>query len=176
MVLSGRGRVRHAGGCPVVSSGIVSTAGVERRARPPVTTAPNDHLAAGPHCRLVDSTHWRIGGARGCPTISARKVSPAGVRKVSVLVVDKNSAPNDHFAAGPDRCRPTSRRRCVSRTSLCPVIGHWIVSPAGIQLPIAVIMSAPDDHLDASPHCRVKISTHRRIDSGGVPPSIRTVI
>ena len=42
----------------------------------------------------------RVGGARGRPTVGAGIVSPAGVQTVLPVI----SAPDNHFAAGPD-CR-----------------------------------------------------------------------
>ena len=46
----------------------------------PVSSAPDDHFAAGPHCRVTISAIGRVGGAGGCPTIGAGIVSPAGVQ------------------------------------------------------------------------------------------------
>src|SRR6188472_2765840 len=47
----------------------------------------------------------------------------------------------------------------------------WLfaVSPASVKID-AVIISAPDDHFIAGPHCRVKVSVDRRVgDTGGCP-------
>ena len=46
-----------------------------------VASAPDDHFAAGPHCRVTVSASGRVGGAGGCPTVRAGIVPPAGVRK-----------------------------------------------------------------------------------------------
>ena len=56
------------------------------------------------HCRstlpCVGLEHRRVGGARGCPTVGLRIISAAGVE---IADVDR-SAPDDHFAAGPNCC------------------------------------------------------------------------
>ena len=46
-----------------------------------ITPAPDDHLTAGPNCRVPASRTGRIGGAGGRPGISAGIVSPASVKK-----------------------------------------------------------------------------------------------
>ena len=78
-MVSGSGRVGGAGGRPTVRAGIVSPAGVQI-VPTPVISAPDDHFAAGPHCRVIRSGSGRVGGAGGCPTIRAGIVSPAGVQ------------------------------------------------------------------------------------------------
>ena len=95
MKFSGSGRACGAGGCPTIGAGIISAAGVEKGAAG--ESAPDDHFAAGPHCRVRGSAIWRVGGAGGCPTVGAGTVSPAGVEKAAVT----EPAPDDHFAAGP---------------------------------------------------------------------------
>ena len=44
-------------------------------------STPDDHFTAGPDCRVNVSASGRVGGAGGCPTISAGIVSPAGVQR-----------------------------------------------------------------------------------------------
>ena len=56
----------------------------------------------------------------------------------------------------------------VGCASGCPTIGAGIVSPAAIQV-VAVVISAPNDHLTASPHRCVKCSA-----SGGVGEASRS--
>ena len=58
------------------------------------------------------------------------------------------SAPDDHFAAGPDCTVLRSCRRCVGRAGGCPTIRIGIVSPAG------GISCVVDDHFAAGPRCR----------------------
>ena len=65
-----------------------------------VGSAPDDHFAAGPDCRVTDSADGRVGGAGGCPTVGAGIIS---ARRCS-NTCRRRSAPDDHFAAGPD-CR-----------------------------------------------------------------------
>src|SRR5207247_3167201 len=77
---------------------IVSPAGVKKAA---IKSTPDDHFAAGPHCRVTVSASGRAGGAGRCPTVGAGIVSPAGVQKAAI-----KSTPDDHFAAGP-HCRLT---------------------------------------------------------------------
>ena len=38
-------------------------------------SAPDDHFAAGPYCRVQRSAVGRVGGAGGCPTVGAGIVS-----------------------------------------------------------------------------------------------------
>ena len=73
------GRVGGAGGCPSVRAGIISPAGVYKGAA--VKSAPHDHFATGPHCRVKLSACGRVGGADGCPGVRAGIISPAGVYK-----------------------------------------------------------------------------------------------
>ena len=70
------------------------------------------------------------------------------------------SAPDDHFAAGPD-CRMKSRAAGAFGAGGCPTIGAGIVSPAGVKS-MAVDLSAPDDHFTAGPYCRVKLALRAR--------------
>src|SRR5207247_682618 len=55
-----------------------------------------------------------------------------------------------------------------------PTIRAGIVSPACVQ--IAAIISRPDNHFIAAPHCCVKVSTRGRIGRGGSYPTIRAGI
>ena len=94
----------------------------------PRRSAPDDHFAAGPDCRVTISASGRVGGAGGCPTIRAGIVSPAGVQTAAAV----KSAPDDHFAAGP-HCRVTdSGSGRVGGAGGCPTIRAGIVSPAGV--------------------------------------------
>src|SRR5258708_21010371 len=69
LLLSGGGRRGGAAGCPPVGAGFVSPAGVEIAAA--IIAAPDDHFAAGPHCRVIVSASGRAGGAGRCPTVGA---------------------------------------------------------------------------------------------------------
>src|SRR5204862_206300 len=104
------------------------------------SSAPDDHLTASPNCRVNVSGTGRVGGAGGCPAISAGIVSPASVQSAAV-----SSAPDDHLTASPN-CRVlVSRTGRISGGGGCPAVGARIVSPASVQL--AAVISAPDDHL-----------------------------
>ena len=46
-----------------------------------VRTAPDDHFAARPNCRVVESGSGRIIGANGTPGIGSWIVSPAGAQR-----------------------------------------------------------------------------------------------
>ena len=120
--------IRKEGACVVfvaiqrIRAGIVSTASAGRVEAIPA--APDDHLTAGPDCRMVVSGSGRVGGAGGRPTVGAGIVSASGVQTGAVVI----SAPDDHFAASPQRRviepgsgrvggaggRPTVRARIVS--------------------------------------------------------------
>src|SRR5262249_49793961 len=113
-------------------------------------SAPDDHLAPGPCCRVEFSASGRAGAAGTCPTVGAGFISPAGVQKAAVAL----SAPEDHFTSGPD-CRVSlSGRRRVVDAGACPTIGAGIVSTTGVQIDAGI--SAPDDHFAARPDCRGK--------------------
>ena len=130
-----------------------------------IPSAPDDHFAAGPHCRVKVSASGRVGGAGGCPTVGAGIVSPAGVQKAA----DDHSAPDDHFAAGPN-CRVIR----LGPAGALVVLVAVQLSVLGLYLPpvfkTAAAISAPDDHFAAGPYCCV---TYRRIGrvggAGGCP-------
>ena len=50
-------------------------------------SAPDDHFAVGPDCRVTVSASGRVGGAGGCPAIGAGIVSPAGVQDSCALSI-----------------------------------------------------------------------------------------
>ena len=74
-----RGCVGDAGLRPGIGAGIVSPAAVHKIAKIAVRSAPDDHLVAGPHCRVMLSGSGRVGGVRDCPCICAGIVSSARV-------------------------------------------------------------------------------------------------
>ena len=148
----GWGRRRCWRGCRTRCSGAVSPAGVQRAV---AISAPDDHFAAGPDCRVIVSASGRVGGAGGCPTVRAGIVSPAGVKCGRIV-----STPDDHFAAGPDCRVHGSRSGRVGGAGGCPTIRAGIVSAAGVNK-VPVSSSAPDDHFAAGPDCRVTVSGSR---------------
>jgi len=79
------GRIGGAGGYPAISAGITSPASVKNAAG--VKSAPDDHLTAGPNCRVAVSASGRIGGAGRGPTVGAGIVSPASVQKGKAAII-----------------------------------------------------------------------------------------
>src|SRR4029079_16176587 len=175
VVYSRTWRIGGAGGCPTVRGRVVSPASI----KVVITTiveirpAPDDHLSAGPNCRVACS---RIGGIRGagvCPGIGAGIVSPASVSEVKATKIAIRPAPDDHLSAGPNCRVGCSRIGRIDEVGGGPAISAGIVSSAGIR-PVGsdiIKISAPDDHLSAGPNCRVPLSPMGRIDgAGGCPP------
>ena len=136
--------------------GIVSPASVQRRCRYHIRPRRSFHCRSRLPCDSLGAV-GRIGGAGSCPTIRAGIVSPASVQNVC----------SHHI-------RPRRSFHCRSRPP-CDCIGqraHWSVlvavqlSVPGLYLPPvfkwhAVIISTPDDHFAAGPHCRVIVSGSR---------------
>src|SRR4029077_6922200 len=84
--------------------------------------------------------------------------------------ININSAPDDHFSAGPD-CRMVYPG-LISVVGWCPTVGVGIISPAGVSVESAHL-SAPDDHFIARrPHCGMKGSTSRRASCAGGCPTV----
>ena len=170
MTCSGRRRVSRAGGCPTIRAGIVSATAVQNNGTIEAIATPNDHFTASPHCRVLLPCGGRIGQVRGCPTICAGIVSPAGARIFSTF-----STPDDHFSATPDCRVMESGSGCVGHAGGCPRIRAGIVSPAGVKRS-GVIPSSPNDHFTAGPDCRVIASGFGRVGRAGRCPSIRAGI
>ena len=121
-------------------------------------SAPDDHFAAGPDCRVTDPGSW----ARwSCWWLSNYPVPglylPPVFRRLRVFIV---SAPDNHFTASP-YCRVNrSGRGRVGRAGGCPSISDrdCISPPVFDEFARATVVSAPDDHLAAGPDCRVRLS------------------
>src|SRR6058998_3183698 len=96
------------------------------------------------------AAHQGTEGSRD-PTICGGIVSPACVQS-SVDTVE--SAPHDHFAAGPECSVSASRGGHVAHACRSPGVRRGSVLSAGIQI-AAAVKSAPDNHFTASPDCRV---------------------
>src|SRR4029077_18293150 len=87
-------------------------------------SAPNDHLTASPHCRVIESPSGRVDAAGACPSVRAWIVSAADVQKRPALI----TAPDNHFDAGP-HCRVlVAASGRVGRAGSCPIVRGWIVS------------------------------------------------
>ena len=95
-------------------------------------SAPDDHFAAGPHCRVTTV------GAEGAlvmlvavQTIGAGIVSPASIKDHAAVII---SRPRRSF-----HCRsklPCDARRARGRiggAGSCPTVRSRIISPAGIK-------------------------------------------
>src|SRR6266446_2249868 len=81
-------------------------------------SAPDDHFAASPDCRVIVSARGCVGGAGGCPTVGAGIISPAVVKKTAAI----KSTPDDHFTTGPHCCVMDSDRGRVGGAGRCPGI------------------------------------------------------
>src|SRR6266700_764140 len=90
--------------------------------------APDDHLTAGPHCRVNFSCRGRVGSAGGRPTVGGGIVSAARVE-----IVGTKSTPDNHFSAGPDCSVVSSASGRVGGAGSCPTVDAGVVSPAGVQ-------------------------------------------
>ncbi len=161
MRVSCGGRVGRAGSCPAVRVGIISAAGV--KLSDVSSSAPDDHLAAVPHCHVKFSAIGRAGRAGGYPAIGNGVISAAGVRKAAV-----KSAPDDHFG-----CRSTLPCETLEPAGALVVLMAVQLSVLGLYLPpvfrkleleqSGLHTSAPDDHFTAGPDCRVVVRHRARL-------------
>ncbi len=116
-------RIRYAGGCPTIATGIISPAGVyEIRCRS-LRPRRSFHYQSILLCDQLGLR--RIGEAGGGPSIRIGVVSPAGIQVAGGIL----TAPDDHFTAGPD-CRVKS----PLRGALVMAVGVQ-VSVAGLYFP-----------------------------------------
>src|SRR5439155_17255206 len=106
---------------------------------------------SSPDGGMIESTNRRVDSAGRCPPISARVILAASVHCVGAI----ESGPDDHFITGPYRGGRVSRRRSVNRAGGYLNIDGRIVSSAGVHVVESLIISAPDNHLSASPYRRV---------------------
>ena len=146
----------------------VSPAGVQLGG---VISAPDDHFAAGPNCRVTNSARGRVGRGGRDPTVCVWIVSPACFGVLERLF---DATPNYVFSPGPNRRVNLSRRRRVGDAGGCPTVAGRIESPSGIGGEPSHSQATPDDHLIASPYCRVTSPAKRRIDGAGRYPTIST--
>jgi hypothetical protein len=84
---------------------------------------PDDHLTAGPHCRVTVAVKGHVCGAGSSPTIGVGIVSPAGVQ-----IPGARSTPDDHFAVCPDSCVNVSGWGRVGGGGRCPTVRTGTVS------------------------------------------------
>ena len=64
-----------------------------------------------------------------------------------------------------------SASRCISGARGCPTIRAGTISPARVKI-AAVIISTPNDHFTATPHCGILVSRSRRVGGAGSCPTI----
>jgi hypothetical protein len=84
------------------------------------------------------------------------------------------SAPNDHLAAGPDCSVIPSCQRRVRSAGGHPAVRVGAVSAACVEIhDRAAEHAAPNDHLAASPHRRVRVSRRRCIVEARGDPTVR---
>src|SRR5436190_2216565 len=88
--------------------------------------------------------------------------------KVEIFI---DSAPDDHFAAGPDCRVKDSCKRGVSSAGSNPTIRDRVVSAASIRA-IVAITSSPHNHLTARPHSAVTVSRRGRAGETGGDPTV----
>jgi hypothetical protein len=166
VICSANRRASGAGSCPTIRVRIVSPAGVKNVGRKASISAPDDHFAASPHCGVKVSVSRSISEAGGCPIVSGRIISSAGV-KIAVAVI---SAPDDHFAASPGRRVAESGSGPVGGGGSYPTVSAGIISAASVESDRTADISTPHDHFTASPHCRVNCPCSGRArDAGGCP-------
>ena len=121
------GRVGETGGCPTIHGWIVSPARVQIHAD---ISSPDDHLAAGPHCRKS----CRPSGA--LVVLVAVQLSVPGLYLPPVFrnAAAIKSTPDDHFTASPHCCVACSGIGRVGGAGGCPTVRAGIVPPAGVQI------------------------------------------
>src|SRR5205814_5600655 len=131
------------------------------------TPSPDNHLVAGPHCRVKESAKRGVGAGR-CPTVGGGIIFPAGIRRTRSI-----SAPYNHFTASPNRRVRVSAIGGIGDTGRCPTICAGIVLPSAAAITTdALPISAPDDHFAAGPHCRVLGSRSGGVGGVGCCPRV----
>ena len=137
-----------------------------------ICSAPDDHFAICPYCRVTLSGLRSVGDGGGCPTVGARIISPAGVQNVDVI---GSSAPDDHLTAGPN-CRVIEAPfGHVANAGGFPSVCSRIVSGASI-VKATQDAPTPDDHFTPGPNYRVIDSGRGRVRGTGSSPTVRVGI
>ena len=131
----------------------------------PVISAPDDHFAVGPHCRVTD----RASGA--LVVLVAIQLSVMGLYLPPVFKTGCHpSAPDDHFTAGPHCCVSVGLRArwsCWWRSN-CRCWGYIF---RRYSKPLSK-RAAPHDHFAAGPYCCVTASARGRVGGAGGCPTI----
>ena len=127
MVSSATRRIGGASRYPSIRPGIVLTARGEITI---ITTTPDDHFVASPHCGMPISPRGGIASAGIRPTVRDGIIFAATVKKATEPIP---STPDDHFAAGPDSRVAGSGSRRIHSSGRCPSIRAGIVLSTGIE-------------------------------------------
>ncbi len=133
-----------------------------------MAATPDDHLAASPHRRVINSGKRHVCRVGGYPTIAAGTVSPACV-KIDQRAAE-NPCPNNHFGASPYSGVRISWGGGIGGAGSHPAIRARVVSAASVAIVKRGIATAPDDHFAAGPYRGVTRTTQHIIrDAGGRP-------
>src|SRR4051794_3171025 len=130
-------------------------------------SAPNEHLAAGPECRVVASGLWRRTKTGRGPNILIWPVSATCVQRPTVI-----ASPDYHFISRPDSSVAVSNSRSVHHACRSPTIRDGVVPAACINGIMAVALTTPHNHFVACPNSAVVVSDGRRVGQGSCSPSI----
>ncbi len=127
----------------------------------PSPPAPDDHFAAGRHCRFACSSRGRVGGAGGCPTVGAGIISPAGVQARRYFRPRRSSG-----CQSIPPCDPHRARRVLVRASWLPGL---YLPPCSIPYPADQQNPPPHNHccqsrLPCEPSGRGRVG-----EAGGYP-------
>src|SRR5436190_4631957 len=116
--------------------------------------AKHDHLVSRPDRRGFDARIERT-RREARPGIALRIVAAAIIQLCRVI---SHTAPDNHFSAGPNRCKLRARRRRIHLAHQAPVVAFRIVASAiGIVVVSEEIRApAPDDHFAPRPHGAMK--------------------
>jgi len=111
-----------------------------------------------------------VGCASSRPIVCGRIIFSARSQSASASV----SAPDDHFSTCPYCGVTISGRRRIGSSRICPTVRVGIISTASVQVVKGTFKkrSSPNDHVGASPYCRLTGSADRRIGGARGDPTI----
>src|SRR5581483_6145664 len=121
-----------------------------------VKPAPGNHLITAPDRHRAVTRRGRARGGHGRPAVSHWIVKRAIVEDRGQI----GAGPNNHARASPDgTMRQASRGRACSGSRL-PAVGLRIITAASVKhSQTHIVITAPDEHLAASPNCGMKLAT-----------------
>ena len=121
--------------------------------------APNDHFAAGPHCRVIGSGIGRVGDGGRCPPDPM-----SGLYLPPVFKLGLPDPPQTIISLPVQtavwKLPGVGRVGCAGG---CPTVRLRVIFSACVALKNRGPISAPDDHFTAGPHCRVSVSVIGRV-------------